>query len=127
MSDLHDRVRGVTGFDMPVMNAELARLEIECENAKADYEAVKEMAKVSLDNIALNWAAPEERRTGKRPSEARAEREARVSPEYKTIVDGVKEAHKTWGRAKALAKQQDNDIWAARQAISFAKTELQNS
>ena len=111
----------------PAMNAELARLEKKGEDAKAKHEMLKEMKKVTLAQIALDWSAREKREEGKYPTNARAMNEAMVSPSYRTFLEGLEQAHREWGAAKAKAKQKDNDIWAARQAISFLKAEMQNT
>ena len=123
-NDLNDRITGLTGHDLTKMSVRLGVLVEKRENAKARLDFMREMRKVTLDSAALDWAAQEERDTKKRPSEARAEREGRTAPSYKKYLEGIQEAHRVWGRLVSQASALDNEMWAARMAVSFAKAEL---
>ena len=125
-NDLTDRIFTVTGYDLSKMAVELGVLVEQRENAKAELDFVREMRKVTLDSAALDWAAKEEIKTLKRPSEARAEREGRTAPSYKKYLVDIKDAHREWGKLLAQSTALDNQTWAARMAVSFAKAELQN-
>jgi hypothetical protein len=122
--ELNERIKLVTGYDQSFMASELGRLTKEREDAKANLDYLREMRKVMLDTAALDWAAAEERRAGKRPSDARAEREGRTTNLYKTQLDAIKQAHQLWGSLFSQTKQIEAEQMAATMQISFYKAEL---
>ena len=125
--ELHERMRLVTGFDIPEMNKNLGELIIEREDAKAEWKTMDKLTVVMRDTAAMDWYAEYVRKWDKAPSMALSEKHGNISPSYRTHLDGVEAAHKTWGRLEARSTRLEEDIWFARQAISFAKAELNHS
>lgn len=122
--ELNERIKVVTGFDIPAMNAALEDLIVEREDAKAEWKTLDKLTVVMRDTAAMKFYADYFRVHKKNPSMALAEKHGNISAFYKTHLDGVEVAHKTWGRLEAKSTRLGEDIWFARQAISFAKAEL---
>lgn len=123
-SELSERIKLVTGFDIPAMNAKLEELITEREDARAEWKTLDRLTVVFRDTAAMDWYADYVRQEKKKPAMNLAEKHGNISPSYRTHIEGVEAAHKTWGRLEARSTRLGEDIWFARQAISFAKAEL---
>ena len=119
-NDLSERIKVVTGFDIPEMNKSLGELIVKREDAKAKWKTLDKLTVVMRDTAAMDWYAHQK----KPPSMALAEKRGNISPSYKKHVEGVEAAHQLWGRLEAQTRSLEENIWFARQAISFAKSEL---
>ena len=123
-NELSERIKLVIGFDVPAMNARLEEVVVKREDAKAEWKTLDKLTVVMRDTAAMDWYADYVRNEKKTPSMALASKHGNISPSYRTHLDGVEAAHKAWGRLKGKSSRLEEDIWFARQAISFAKAEL---